>query len=174
MGTKVKKEDAKIVIIVIAALVLYLANLFLVERFLFEKGLTVPMELVNYEKIKIRILGDIACMCVIPVIITALCWRRFSILGLSFASLKVCSVLILSLLIFWVLHADYSVRGGYKIFFYTFLVGFCEEFSLERYYNGYGYRDSSWCGRANGSHLSGGPLCSKTVRSEAGLDEIAV
>ncbi len=30
-------------------------------------------------------------------------------------------MLILSLLIFWVLHADYSVRGAYKIFFYTLL-----------------------------------------------------
>ena len=106
MGVKMKNADTKIVIVVIGVLVLYLANLFLVEGFLFEKGLTIPMESVNYENIKIRALGDIAGMCVIPVIIVVLCWRRLSVFRLSFASLKVCSVLILSLLIFWLLHAD--------------------------------------------------------------------
>lgn len=55
MGVKMKNADAKTVIVVIAVLVLCLVNLFLVERFLFEKGLTVPIELVNHENIKIRI-----------------------------------------------------------------------------------------------------------------------
>lgn len=133
MGVKMKNADTKIVIVVIGVLVLYLANLFLVEGFLFEKGLTIPMESVNYENIKIRALGDIAGMCVIPVIIVALCWRRLSVLRLSLASLKICSVLIFSLLIFWFLHADYSIRGTYKILFYTFLIGFCEEFIFRGY-----------------------------------------
>lgn len=87
-------------------LVLSLAHLFLVEGFLFKKGLAIPMVSINYENIKIRALGDIAGMCVIPLIIVVLCWRRLSVFRLSFASLKVCSVLILSLLIFWLLHAD--------------------------------------------------------------------
>lgn len=119
--------------VVIGVLILSWVNLFLVEKYFIQNGISVPLELISSENLDIRILNDILAMCTIPVIIIVAYRRKITMFRLSFVSLKECSILVASLLIFWVLHGDYSVRGIYKVWFYLCIIGFFEEFVFRGY-----------------------------------------
>lgn len=149
---RIEKNKIRESQIVIRILLMFWVYLFVIEKFLMENAMIVPLEQINSENVWLKLLGDIVSMWVIPITLIIVYRKRIAMFCLSFVSLKLCGILIASLFIFFLLHGDYSIRGIYKLWFYVFIVGFSEEVI----FRGYAYNFLVPINRMRAIAISGG------------------
>lgn len=115
-------------VITIAVVIIALSWFYIVSKFLFDNNKFISINSVTRDNILIKFAGDYIVMLFIPSIILIIYKKNLKDFNLCLDSHREITVLTIIMIIFFVLHNDFTIGGFYKFFFYLIVVSFGEEF----------------------------------------------
>ena len=121
----------------------YLCYFYLLAKFQYQNNWLLSLNSIHtFPQLSVRITFDFLAMLIFPLLILFRYRRKLSVLAVQRKNLKLCLWLLLTYLLFFLLHKDFSISGVYKAFFYLVIVAFSEEVI----YRGYLYSciKTSW------------------------------
>lgn len=121
-------KEEKQFISAVAVAVITLVWFYIVSSFFFNNNMLISIHSVNWDNILIKLADDYSVMLFIPTILLIINRKNLKDFNLCMESKKEIFLLLSIMIIFFILHNDFSIRGFYKFFFYLVVVSFGEEF----------------------------------------------
>lgn len=121
-------KEKKQFILAVAVAVVALVWFYIASIFFFNKNMLISIHSVTWDNIFIKLAQDYSVMLFIPTILLIINRKNLKDFDLCMESRKEIYLLFSILIIFFILHNDYSIRGIYRFFFYLIVISFGEEF----------------------------------------------
>lgn len=119
-----EKQYALTIFVGVIALVWF----YIVSNFFFNNNMFISIHSVSWENILLKLTNDYFVMLFIPTILLIIYKKNLKDFNLCLESKKEILLLITIMIVFFILHNDFTVGGFYKLFFYLVVVAFGEEF----------------------------------------------
>lgn len=145
MGIREKERQYIPILITI----IYMVYFYIFCTWEYRNGWLISLQEVSLSNLSIKLFGDFGSMFIFPLILFVAYRKNLSELGVRKS--KLCIVLLLIYVLFFILHRDYTVKGIYHAFFYLFIVALPEEFI----YRGYLYSNLKKYNRTMAIIISG-------------------
>lgn len=112
----------------IAVGVMELVWFYIVSNFLVNNNMLISKDSVTWDNILIKFIYDYSVMLSIPTILLVINKKNLKDFNLYLESQKEIFLLIAVMIVFFILHNDFTIGGFYKFYFYLVVVSFGEEF----------------------------------------------
>ncbi len=101
---------------------------YMASNFVFHNNMLISKDSVTWDNILIKLTVDYSVMLFIPTILLIINNKNLKDFNLCLESQKEIFLLIAVIIVFFILHNDFTIRGFYKFFFYLVVISFGEEF----------------------------------------------
>ena len=112
---------------------LYTIYFYVVIKFIIKCNMLISINNITINNVGAKFIGDFFVMLLVPLILAVIYRKKLIEFKLQFIHTYLQYVLIAIMMVLFLLHGDFTIRGYYKLFFYLVVVGFGEEFIFRGY-----------------------------------------
>lgn len=127
-----RKYDSRIVMPAIVLLI-YTIYFYLISKLFINHDLLISISDITVRNIGIKFVDDFLAMLFFPLVIIMVNRKKLTEFKLQFTYSYLLYTLTAIMLLLFLLHRDFTVKGYYKFFFYLVVIGFGEEFMFRGY-----------------------------------------
>lgn len=102
-------------------------------KLMIDHNMLISINDITINNIGTKFIGDFFLILLVPLILTVIYRKRLIEFKLQFMHTYLQYVLIAIMIVLFLLHGDFTIRGYYKFFFYLVVAGFGEEFIFRGY-----------------------------------------
>ena len=112
---------------------LYTVYFYLVTKLIIECNMLISINNITINNIGTKFIDDFFVMILVPLILIMIYRKRLIEFKLQFIHTYLQYALIVIMIILFLLHGDFTIKGYYKFFFYLVVISFGEEFIFRGY-----------------------------------------
>lgn len=113
--------------------ILYIIYFYVAVKIIIGSNLLISINSITKNNVGTKFIGDFFVTLFVPLILIMIYRKRLIEFKLQFMHTYLQYTLIGVMILFFILHRDFTIRGYYKFFFYLVVVGFSEELVFRGY-----------------------------------------